>query len=69
MWTNMDYKHTMGYKYQVSEAGHRESRHNIEVQIGKHRPIRNDRNQLFAINYVSHRIRLTGRCCNKCKKA
>ena len=60
MWTNMDYKHTKGYKHQVSEAGHQESRDNIEVQIGKHWPIRYDRNQLFAINYVSHRIRLNG---------
>ena len=56
----MDYKHTNGYKYQVSEEGHQDSRMNTDVQIGKYRPIINDRNQLFAINYATHRTRLNG---------
>ena len=60
MWTEMDYKHTKGYKYQVSEEGHQDSRNNTEVQIGKHRPLRYARNQPFAINYVTHRTRLSG---------
>ena len=37
MWSKMNYKHTKGYKYQVSEAGYQDSRNNFEVQIGKHR--------------------------------
>ena len=58
----MDYKYTEGYKYQVSDEGHQDNRNNMEVQIGKLRPIRYDRNQLFAINlnYVTHRTRLNG---------
>ena len=60
MWIKMDHKHTKGYKYQVSKAEHQGSRNNIEVQIGKHRTIRYDKNQLFAINYDTHRTRLNG---------
>ena len=60
MWTKMKYKHTKGYKYKVSEAGHQDSSDNIKVQIGKYRSIRYDRNHQFAISYVSHRIRLNG---------
>ena len=59
-WIKMDYKCTKGYKYQVSEAEHLGSRNNTEVQIGKHRPIRYERDQLFAINYDTHRTRLNG---------
>ena len=51
----MDHKHTKGYRYQVSEAEHQGSRNNTEVQIGKHRPIRYDRNQLFVIKFDTHR--------------
>ena len=60
MWIKMDQKHTKGYKYQVSEAEYRGSRNNTEVEIGKHRPIRYDRNQLFAVNYDTHMTRLNG---------
>ena len=60
MWIKMDQKYTKGYKYQVSEEEHQGSRNNTQVQIGKHRPIRYDRNQLFAINYDTHRTRLNG---------
>ena len=60
MWNKMDQKYTKGYKCQVSEAEHQGSRNNTEVQIGKHRPIRYGRNQLLAINYDTHRIRLNG---------
>ena len=58
MWIKMDQKHTKGYKYQVSVADHPGSRNNTEVQIGKYRPIRYDRNQLFAINNDTHKTRL-----------
>ena len=60
MWIKMDQKHIKGYKYHFSEADHQVSGNNTEVQIGKYRPIRYDRNQLFAINYDTHKTRLNG---------
>ena len=60
MQIKMDKKQTKGFNYQVSEAEHQCSRNITEVQIDKHRLIRYDRNQLFAINYDTHKTRCNG---------
>ena len=63
MWIKMikmDQKHTKGHEYQISEVEHQESKNNTDVQIGKHRPIRYNRNQMFAINHDTHKTKLDG---------
>ena len=58
MWIKLDQKHTKGHKYQISEVEHQESKNNTGVHIGKHRPIRYDKNQLFVINHDTHKTKL-----------
>ena len=58
MWIKMDQKHTKGHEYQISEMEHQESKNNTEAQIGKHRPIRYDRNQLLEIIMIYTRLNL-----------
>ena len=60
MWIKMDQKYTKRHEYQVSEAGHEESKNNSEEHIGKGRPIRYDRNQLFVINHDTHKTKHDG---------
>ena len=38
----------------------KKAKNNTEVQIGKHRPIWYDRNQLFANNHDTHKTKLDG---------
>ena len=53
-------KHTKGHEYQISDTKHQESENNTGVQIGKHRLIRHDRNQLFLINHDTHKTKCDG---------
>ena len=56
----MDQKHTKGHEYQISDTEHQESKNNTEVQIGKHMPVRYDRNQLFSINHDTYKAKPDG---------